>query len=175
MIILGLSGKKLSGKNTVAEIIKKQLSHKRVMLFGFADALKEECAAMLGITIAQIEDNKIRYRGLLQWYGTEYRRYDNPNYWITRLCDKLVMVQHTVDVAIVTDVRFKNEAQALTQLSDDGAILVRVNRYIDAPGDLHASEHDLDHYCFDIELFNNGTFQELEDNINRLITPLLTT
>lgn len=53
-------------------------------------------------------------RDLLQWWGTDYRRKKNPDYWVEQLAIKfrdILLNTNRTDIAIITDVRFPNEAQ----------------------------------------------------------------
>ena len=61
---------------------------------------------------------------------------------------------------MVTDVRFRNEADAIRAR---GGVVVRINRPgIEAPND-HISEHDLDGYAFDYFVDNDGTIEDLAE------------
>lgn len=50
-----------------------------------------------------------KQRTLLQWWGTEYRRNVNPNYWVERVAKRIADEQP--EVALITDVRFPNEVR----------------------------------------------------------------
>jgi hypothetical protein len=89
-----------------------------------------------------------KQRLLLQFWGTEYRRFQNPFYWIGRL-------QATVDkerpqVALVTDLRFPNEYWFIRNRMD--GVTVKVERYGFDNGLTHPSESKLDGYKFDYEI-----------------------
>lgn len=60
-------------------------------------------------------------REILQVWGTEYRRADNPSYWVDQLFARLPAEKDCV----ITDVRFLIEAQRLYR---HNAILLRVRR-----------------------------------------------
>jgi hypothetical protein len=88
---------------------------------------------------------------LLQWWGTEYRRRQNPDYWVDKLFESS---PGGIDIALITDVRFINEAE---HIKNRGGYNVRVQRlaadgspYVapDRPAD-HPSEIALDDYKFD--------------------------
>lgn len=80
---------------------------------------------------------------------------------------------------IITDVRFPNEAQAIKER--DG-VIIRVNRGFDNlqigdnqiriqidPTTLHPSETSLDDWKFDYTIDNNGTIDELQKNVRKLL------
>lgn len=48
-----------------------------------------------------------KHRTLLQWYGTEYRRAQDAEYWVKRLAARITKEQPAV--AIISDMRFFNE------------------------------------------------------------------
>jgi hypothetical protein len=85
------------------------------------------------------EDGKPRT--ILQWWGTDYRRAQDVNYWVRQLMERLNREQP--DVALITDVRFPNEVDAIHRA---GGLVVKVTRTtapdIVVPG--HASEDSLD-------------------------------
>lgn len=66
-------------------------------------------------------------RQILQWWGTEYRRRQDPQYWIKFATHRMLWV---LDVnrtpgLVVTDVRFENEAAAIRKL---GGVIWQVQR-----------------------------------------------
>lgn len=94
-------------------------------------------------------------REVLQWHGTEYRRNQDPDYWINRMRDHVKENPWVV----IDDVRFVNEANLVFEL---GGLLVRVDPHNEwKPGKFadHASEVDLDDYTkFDFrakQVWNN--------------------
>jgi hypothetical protein len=48
-----------------------------------------------------------KQRLFLQWYGTEYRRSINPDYWVKRVAKRIA--EERPEIALITDVRFPNE------------------------------------------------------------------
>lgn len=91
---------------------------------------------------------------LLQWWGTEYRRAQDPNYWVKKFVSQ---VKDFPGVVIAQDVRFTNEAQTIKEL---GGLLTNVTRlnvdgtpFRDPSRDAnHPSETQLDDYNWDYRL-----------------------
>lgn len=129
----------------------------QVRMYAFADALRQEirvACARLGGQASLIEGFKEaglmpewvhfeapKPRSLLQWWGTEYRRSKDPEYWVKRL--KKTLDDHKPEVALVTDVRFPNEVEGIKSW---GGFVVNVLR-TSAPDVVvheHASESALD-------------------------------
>jgi len=59
---------------------------------------------------------------LLQWWGTEYRRAQDPEYWVKKT---FANIPANLDIAMITDVRFPNEA---TAVNERGGYTVNVQR-----------------------------------------------
>ena len=153
MILLGISGKKRSGKNTVASYVKL-LTNQTVEEFAFAQDLKLELAAMLKVKVTDIEAQKDLYRPLLQALGVYRRQFNGADYWINK-CFRRILVSNA-EVCIITDVRFLNELQAIEQA--EGTV-VRVTRGYST--DRHQSETELDDYGFQYVIPNEGSLDQL--------------
>ena len=161
--IIAITGHKQSGKDTVCDIIKSLVRPPaRCYRIGFADKLKEEVAANLGITLSYIEEHKKNFRLILQGYGTDYKReLIHKDYWVIKLVEKLKDLPETKykSYVIVPDVRFLNEANTLRNLS---AIFIRVKRKeIDEQYDTHISENELNLISPHIIINNNSTIEQL--------------
>lgn len=160
MRVIGFGHRARQGKNTAAlAILEACPLPTYVRLYGFADALRTEvrtaCAKFGGQAslIREWQENGLmpewvhfeepKPRSLLQWWGTDFRRKHDPDYWVKRL--RKTLESHKPDVALVTDVRFRNEADFIHSL---GGTLVEVQR-IGAPDvsvQEHRSEAELDGY-----------------------------
>jgi len=166
MRLVGLVGKKRSGKDTVCCIIRELavcdgLSSERI---AFADAVKEECAEKLGESIEFMESRKDIFRPFYQWYGTEYRRgLRGEDYWTKQAGEKVA--RSKADVVIFTDVRFKNEAAFIRE---NGGILLRVNRPGNDDTDQHRSELEVDEIDCDFGIENDDTLDRLRSRVKIL-------
>lgn len=68
-------------------------------------------------------------RQILQLWGTEYRRAQNPDYWTQRLSARVQQLQAAGEIRIVvTDLRFANEAAEIVHL---GGTIWRVDRQLE--------------------------------------------
>lgn len=105
-------------------------------------------------------------RTITQLWGTDYRRGQNPNYWVEQ---GLAQVSGEGDF-IVTDVRMMNEAEGLDSM---GAMMLRIVRpgtEVPYLGTEHPSETDLLGYPADGVIINHegdfdGLFQQVEEQI----------
>ena len=115
-----------SGKDTFYTYAHTQLKNTaRTARVAFADAIKQEVADATGFTTVFVNDNKPRFRTILQWWGTEFRRdLCHKNYWLDRLKEKVNQL-HEGTVVFITDVRFTNEAELIRSM---GGIIVRMER-----------------------------------------------
>lgn len=187
MKLIGLCGKKLSGKDTAyvqaADILRRD--HKlRVGRVAFADPLKQEVSEITGFRVEFIEEHKKEFRSLLQVWGTEFRRqWNGSDYWINKMSKIVEVAEDHFDVLFITDVRFKNEADFIRRGRDTHAghnmgQLVRVERRSDsrhypAEVDTHITENDLDDYSqFDYVLNNDKTKEELNTSLTKMLQTL---
>lgn len=162
MIIISLSGKKQTGKTTIAEMIKDILGHKDVYIISWADALKEEVAKACGVSVKYIEEHKSNFRLILQGWGTDFRReLGHKCYWIEKLLVKLLELPSNC-IAIIPDTRFLNEIENIKSV---GAYLFKIERE-SKPTDGHISENELNNFTqWDCIINNNVSLGELRGTL----------
>ena len=168
--LIGLCGKKSSGKDTVCTIIRAW--EKRLVLpvvrYAFADALKADIAQAFGTTVDFINANKKNpvMRKLLQLYGVA-RREERATFWINKMELKLFenLGAKPNHIAIVTDVRFQNEAEFIRGY---GGRIVKIDRG-ELPLDMHISETELNSITPDFALQNKGSIKMLELEVKYLL------
>jgi hypothetical protein len=147
-MIIGLCGKRGSGKNLVAEYCCKTNPSKWYS-YSFAEPIKVICENVFDLTWDQREGKlkhavDTRYgktpRKIFQEIGDSLRAIDK-NIFIDALKRKLSKGYHTT----IPDVRFANEAE---WIQSEGGILVFVNRKIERnlDTDQHVSECELDNW-----------------------------
>lgn len=156
-LYIGLGHKARQGKNVVASVLK-QLGGDKVKEYALADELKRYCKENHDelvrqypeVDLANRKDDPIYgYVGMLQHVGTNIIRAKNPDYWVECLASRIK--SDNPDVALVTDIRFPNEAQ---WIHDNAGALVKIVRikkdgtqYIAPDRDPnHPSETALDNY-----------------------------
>lgn len=194
-MVIGISGKKQSGKNTVANIINELLGN-RYELKMFAEKVKEIVCIITGCTMKNLESEDFKnslvgnewgnltYRDFLQKIGTDCgRNIIHPNIWVNTLMKDYKMQYASAGIGgfhdprpsfkkigfprwIITDVRFPNEANAVR---DKRGLLIRVNRKgIDIS--THHSEMALDDYDdFDYIIDNDGTEEDLVEKVKEIL------
>ena len=171
-LLIGLSGKAGSGKSTVANYLEDR---HRYAQFAFANALKDTVGLAFGFSREQLYGSHKEFvdrrwgvspRWCLQWLGTEILRDRWPDIWFRHLRRDILdyLSINGQRPVVVSDVRFRDEAQALKNM---GAVLIRIERP-GCPGEIggfdfsHISETDLDDWDgFDHVIHNDGTLKEL--------------
>lgn len=100
IFITGLMG---AGKDTLALALVEQAGFTRL---SFADALKEELAASLDISLEELNQRKGQLRSALQELGS-VRRGQDEDYWVKQWCRRRVLIEGPV---VCPDMRYPNEA-----------------------------------------------------------------
>lgn len=172
-MIIGLSGKKGSGKTTVAEYLKKNIEESHVV--AFADPLKEMVSKLFGVPMFQLNGTQERKnimgptgrtgRELMQAAGCSMRAIW-PQCWVNAWRDEVneLYGQCGVVPVIVPDVRFMNEVNTIKMM---GGIVVRLTR-CPVGGDLHESETALDGKNVFDAVVDNALLTEDETNVEIL-------
>lgn len=185
-MLLGINGKKRSGKNTVGELTGFNS-------FGFADKLKElalesnpalihdvSATRNLKDLVAVIgwEESKEfpEVRQYLQNLGVGARKVFGEQFWINQLFGKLsdMYGEYTADLnkeafqsnIVITDVRFPNEAQAIR---DYNGYIIKVVRPETEVEDSHESEQDLPEDLVDFTIHNSFTQDFLGEQVRNII------
>jgi hypothetical protein len=133
MKIIGVTGLARSGKDTFCNIVSHILSKKgfKVKRYAFADTLKSEVAPFLK-DICNVDvwtdDTEVKndIRDFLVWYGTKFWRKRQPDRWIRNVENQFIKDESNIDIGIVTDVRYPNEAH---WVHSKNGFLVHVSKY----------------------------------------------
>lgn len=173
-MIIGLSGYAQAGKDTVASILVEDYGYSRV---GFADIIRNACyrlnpiCTLEGMRLAHIVDLEgweiakqvPEVRRILQVMGTEVGRdLIDPQIWVELTLHNTAKT----DKVVISDVRFRNEAEEIKWRSGEIWRVSRIEK--DTPVNLHRSETDLDTWSFDHYISNNGTIDDLRDEVAKI-------
>jgi hypothetical protein len=172
-MIIGFSGYARSGKDTAAKLLCLNYEFNRI---SFADPMRDAMyklnpLVLDKIRLADLVDEHgweiaktyTEVRRLLQVFGTEVgREMFGGNFWIDQAFKQIDPAARIV----IADVRFPNEADAIKAR---GGKVIRVNRKDTTAVNRHVSEHALDNYMFDHVIFNDGTLDDLADNVFMLM------
>lgn len=180
-MVIGLSGHMESGKDTVARMLSAY-GYRRA---AFGDALRSEVA--ISINARHIPDQmpgrvragyvdmtpeevwakptSERCRRVLQWWGTEYRRAKQSDYWVAKVRAE---IHASPGLWVISDVRFPDEAAMVRDYF--GGVIWRIERESKRggiPG--HISEH-VHRIEADVVIDNNSTFDALRRQIAGSLT-----
>lgn len=186
--VVGLIGRKRSGKDTVAGIWLAAGGWERV---AFADPLKAvmlstdpllppapipgnlaptgpvRLSELVGAVGWEGAKENPEVRRLLQAHGVGVREHINDRIWLDAALARIdEKVTEGLSV-VVTDVRFPNEAEAIWGRPD--GVLVRVERPGLDVSDTHVSETALDDWEADHTLLNNSTLSGLQEAARYLL------
>lgn len=161
MLLIGITGKKNAGKDTIADHL---VSQHGFIKHSFAAPLKDACRTLFLLTDEQLTDPiqkeemdarwKITPRRLFQIVGTDMMRTAfGDDFWIRHI-DHWILEERP-ERLVVPDVRFPNEA---AWIKKNGGVLIRVRSFPSATtDDNHASETMSDEIIADIEIQNDKT------------------
>jgi hypothetical protein len=167
VILIGLGNKARQGKDYVANYMIEGLPD--LKRYAFADELKRHCKEhhdeisrhFFRATQRHPMRNPLLWKEdpiygcvtLLQWYGT-YARETDPDVWVKKVADK--MQAEKPAAALITDVRFPNEAKFVKQnggymiqilrIKDDGLQYLDPNRDPNHPSEIALDNYDYDYY-----------------------------
>lgn len=188
-MIIGLTGKKGCGKNTVGEYLAVNYGFEQG---GFADILKEAAGALFHVHPDQVDQWKnesvkinivgrnsselgpsmisyrqMTWREMLQRFGTEMgRNVFGENFWV----DQFWLDHDLKEKLVITDVRFNNEAESIKKR---GGKIIQIHRSSCDTEDSHASELGIDSDLIDASIHNESDFLTLHLTIDELLPNLV--
>lgn len=178
MYNIGLIGKAQSGKDTAAGFLVRG---RRYTPLAFADPLRamlldinpyvhcpgvtvrlESLVADVGWDYAKTQYPEVRR--LLQRVGQTMRERD-PDYWVSNMRRLLNGAERLNMPVVVTDVRYRNEADMLVTRGFRLVRIVRPGASAGGSAASHSSETELDDYATPVTIRNNGSVGDLRDAI----------
>ncbi len=180
-MIIGLAGLAGSGKDTVADFLVKYHCFEKL---AFADPMKAFCKEMFAFTDEQLHGkakelpdpryNGITPRKVLQTLGTEFGRACYQDLWVDYALRKAGerLRFYRSDGAVISDVRFKNERDAIWKAGGKVWRVVRPGAGLVGATASHVSENELtDEMPYDRVIDNKGgTLEDLQRLVARAIS-----
>ncbi len=167
MKVFLISGKSGSGKNEVANIIKKNLENS--VITGFSKYIK-----LFALEFTDWDGRDItKPRAFLQTMGDSLRSIDE-NFLINRIIEDFKVYETKFDNVIISDVRLPHELEYIKNNSNYEVITIRVNstksmRDLKENEKNHHTELELDDYQkFDF-IINNNFDENLEKDVIKII------
>lgn len=173
--LIGLAGLARCGKSSMAGFLAEKLGFKQ---YALASPIKERVNGMFGWDERHSE-GELKEKVCPKWgfsprrayqlFGTEFGRALRPDMWLHMA--KLFLTNLPEDKGmIVTDVRFPNEHQ---WISNNGGVIVHIRRAgtehdIEDTG--HASEQGLKHMSMDWVTPYCENLEQLEDHADKLVS-----
>lgn len=169
--LIGLTGRKQSGKSTAARYIRDTYAFHHV---DFSGPIRSLVANMLDTTVEAMEPIKEQPHPVLggrtpryamQSLGTEWgRQMIHPDVWIMSMALRI----RTTPRLVIADVRFDNEAQLIT---DHGGHIIEITRSTTQRDD-HASEAGIDRRYIHTTINNDDhrihLYNALDDVLHKL-------
>ena len=162
--LIGLTGKKQSGKSTVGKMLMDNLSFYGISYaYGIKKFLSETYYPLLtdahlngDLKEVEIPELGCSARYLMQEVGQGLRDVD-PSIWL-RQVESLIVLNPTHNF-VITDVRYDNEMIQIWRL---GGEIWEIKREPYTLEDGHKSENSIT-LAPDVQILNNGTIEELEN------------
>jgi hypothetical protein len=166
MKVCCISAKARHGKDTAAEILKGYLEAlgKKVLIIHYADLLKFICAKFFDWNGEKDE----RGRTLLQYIGTDVVSAKKPSYWADFIVSVLKLFDGEWEYVLIPDCRYPIEVATMKEAFD--TCVLRVERPNFESGlteeqKQHRSEVEMDNYCFDAILYNDGSLDDFKEKL----------
>jgi len=193
--IIGITGSKGHGKDTVADMIKDILETDmeiKVAKLALADPMKEILSDLTGFPIELIEDLKrqeengkvtISYstgqtrttvRKLLQILGQSVkRRLENDFVWAEALMDRIYsneFLENGANCVIIPDIRFAFERNFINSSKPCNVFsVIRVENPNVPSNDSHESETNILSVPSDYTIVNDGSLDELKEKVREVV------
>jgi hypothetical protein len=162
-VLVGFTGKAGAGKDFIADLLRTGIEREGGLSstkLPWAKGVRDEIAYELGlfprdVPVLYDKPTPDSIRRLLQWWGTDFRRSQDPDYWVKWGMASLEFVKD--DVVMFPDCRFPNEVTAIQRA---GGLIVNVRAPLDVRlrrvGDVppHESERYADELASDWLVYN---------------------
>ena len=177
-MIIGILGKKGSGKDTMAEYLIQQYQFKQ---FTYAEPLKKICQELFSLTDDQVNCPHLKElvderwgkspRTILQQVGTDlFRKHYDENIWVNILKEKIKLEPKTQNI-VVSDIRHQNELDNVTQF--ENCLIFRIERPNLENTDTHSTENNIFQYKDIITIKNDSTIENFHKEIQKHLEKII--
>lgn len=182
-MIIGILGKKYSGKDTIADYFVENFNFQKYTL---ASTLKSICKLLFNFTDEQLNTSQkeivddvwnISPRKCMEFLGTDIFRNEinelipniGDNFWIKVLTSKINNDNKHNNI-VISDVRFQNEIDYIHKL---GGIIIKVQKHDNPNYEYSSIENNIDTLIGDYVVDNNHSIDDLYNKINTLYSNII--
>lgn len=146
MIIVGYSGKAEHGKTACCRIMRERAAamNLKAEIFEISKLIMDHCVRLglmpAGLTRDELNSDQVK---MLVDEGTRMRDTVDPNYWTNKIFEWIDATK-TIHIALIPNLRFKQEAQSVI---DRNGYVVRVNRLNADGSPFISTTRDPNHPC----------------------------
>ena len=169
MKIILIAGKARSGKTETSKILKQELETigYKVAITEYSKYIKLFAKELIGWNGEEPKPRKF-----LQDFGSYVRhKSNNPNYFVNRMKEDILLYQNWVDFLIISDVRLKQEIEELNEYNPLTIKVINDTNVYNLTDEEshHETELELDSYNNFDYIFQNKTIEEIHEEIKKLI------
>ncbi|MFO0662154.1 MAG: hypothetical protein U0165_20320 [Polyangiaceae bacterium] len=184
-LVLAISGKRFSGKDTLAAAIEKQAARRGLALRrrAFADACKQAFCRSLEVRGVQLDPTLLSTdRNTKEAWRPELTRFTEEQLAVDpQVFARQILDEDHAETVLISDLRLRTEIECL--ISESQPIFVRLTRsdasraasgWVFTPGvDTHRTETELDTWNgWDEQVTNDGTLEALDQRAQQLVRRL---
>ena len=185
-VVVALCGPHGSGKDAIASVLSREVDFEN---FKFARPLKDAIRDLFSLDQEHVDGALkdvvhpgwgITPRALMQWFGTDVMQHElakvipsvGRRFWADQLVRSVMAMHHNdaTAVAVISDMRFRHELDALRCAFGDRLVAVRVERHVVSDDNTYGSESDGLHESelsssslpVDLVISNDGSLAQLE-------------
>lgn len=170
MLVIGISGKAHSGKDTLANIL---VSNYGFVSIAFADKLKRMVRKHYGFKTEELwcDEKSEEVRRVLQGTGQIVKVLQGNHYWVRKLQERILyesLIKETWNNRVViSDVRFSEEKEFIERCGGLHIDIVRPDkRKVEFRPD-HISEQDI--LNWDYQIKNDNTLEQLSETVDTIM------
>lgn len=170
--MIGIVGRKRSGKDTLAMFVKDTFPRTNIM--SFAEPLKLACKHAYHLQDEQLEAKEdvvdprwnMSPRDMMRSLGVDHLRAVDPEHWTKHMAFRI----RAMESVVISDVRFQNEADFVRR---NGRVLIHVARDLQSNCDSHVSEATSDEIPCDHYIQNDGSLEDLRKKLTAVLSPMV--
>ena len=175
MMLIGVSGKARSGKDTAAKILFLQEGFMRLAI---ADPVKDTAAALWGVDPQDFHDDTLKdvieprwgitRRHMMQKIGEMVKVNMGEQFWMLHWFNRYSLIGEMHPV-VVTDIRFDYEAERIIQLGGTIIEIVRDGSGLSGSDANHVSEQGIRRDLISHTLENHAHMDDFKTNLMALV------